>query len=108
MDRQLGRILEALEKTGQAENTCIIITGDHGLAVGEHGLMGKQNLYDCSVRMPFIMVGPGISLGRRIDSLMYQHCTFPHSVRFGGSCHAGHRPIPQPARAVARGAGVDV
>ena len=61
MDRQLGRILEALEKTGQAENTCIIVTGDHGLAVGEHGLMGKQNLYDCSVRMPFIMVGPGIA-----------------------------------------------
>ncbi len=77
MDRQLGRILGALEKTGQAENTCIIVTGDHGLAVGEHGLMGKQNLYDCSVRMPFILAGPGIAPGRRIDALMYQHSLFP-------------------------------
>ncbi len=77
MDRQLGRILDTLEKTGLAGNTCVIVTGDHGLAVGEHGLMGKQNLYDCSVRMPFIMVGPGIAGGRRIDSLMYQHCLFP-------------------------------
>ena len=77
MDRQLGRILDALEKTGQADNTYIIITGDHGLAVGEHGLMGKQNLYDCSVRMPFIVVGPGVTAGRRIDALMYQHCLFP-------------------------------
>ena len=77
MDRQLGRILGALEKTEQADNTYIIITGDHGLAVGEHGLMGKQNLYDCSVRMPFIVIGPGATAGRRIDALMYQHCLFP-------------------------------
>lgn len=77
MDRQLGRILDALEKAGLADNTCVIVTGDHGLAVGEHGLMGKQNLYDCSVRMPFIMRGPGIAAGRRIDALMYQHCLFP-------------------------------
>jgi arylsulfatase A-like enzyme len=77
MDRQLGRIVDALEKTGQAENTYIIVTGDHGLAVGEHGLLGKGNLYDCSVRMPFIIIGPDITAGRRIDSLMYQHSLFP-------------------------------
>jgi|SRR5665213_841012 len=77
MDRQLGRLLDALEKTGRADNTYIIVTGDHGLAVGEHGLMGKQNLYDCSVRMPFLMAGPDIAADRRIDSLMYQHCLFP-------------------------------
>ncbi len=77
MDQQLGRILDALEKSGQADNTNIIVTGDHGLAVGEHGLMGKQNLYDCSVRMPFIMIGLGIAAGRKINSLMYQHCLFP-------------------------------
>jgi arylsulfatase A-like enzyme len=84
LDRQLGRILDALEKTGQAENTYLFITGDHGLAVGEHGLMGKQNLYDCSVRMPFIVVGPGIASGRRIDALMYQHCLFPTMCDLAG------------------------
>ena len=77
MDRQLARILDALEKSGQADNTYIIVTGDHGLAVGEHGLMGKQNLYDCSVRMPFIVNGPGIAAGRQIDAMMYQHSLFP-------------------------------
>jgi arylsulfatase A-like enzyme len=39
--------------------------------------MGKQNLYECSVRMPFIMTGPGITPGRQIDAKMYQHCLFP-------------------------------
>ncbi|HTV41296.1 MAG TPA: sulfatase-like hydrolase/transferase [Candidatus Sulfotelmatobacter sp.] len=77
MDRQMGRIIDALDKSGQADNTYIIVTGDHGLAVGEHGLMGKQNLYDCSVRMPFIMIGPGISPDHWIDAMMYQHCLFP-------------------------------
>jgi arylsulfatase A-like enzyme len=84
MDHQLGRILDALEKTGQADNTYIIVTGDHGLAVGEHGLMGKQNLYDCSVRMPFIVIGPDISAGRQIDLLMYQHCLFPTICELAG------------------------
>ena len=43
MDEQIGRILDALEKSGKASNTYVILTADHGLAVGEHGLIGKQN-----------------------------------------------------------------
>lgn len=77
MDRQMGRVLDALDKSGQADNTYIIVTGDHGLAVGEQGLMGKQNLYEGSVRMPFIMAGPGVAAGRKIDAMMYQHSLFP-------------------------------
>ena len=77
MDRQMGRVLDALEKSGRADNTYIIVTADHGLAVGEHGLMGKQNMYEASVRMPFIMSGPGITAGRQIDAMMHQHCLFP-------------------------------
>jgi choline-sulfatase len=84
MDHQLGRILDALDKTGQRDNTYVIVTGDHGLAVGEHGLLGKQNLYDCSIRMPFIMTGPGIAAGRRIDAMMYQHCLFPTVCELAG------------------------
>jgi len=77
MDHQLGRLMAALDKSGQADNTYLLITGDHGLAVGEHGLMGKQNLYDCSIRMPFIVLGPDIQPGRRVDAMMYQHSLFP-------------------------------
>ncbi len=59
MDAMVGRILDALERSGKAENTWIFFTADHGLAVGQHGLMGKQNLYDHSVRVPFFGRGPG-------------------------------------------------
>jgi choline-sulfatase len=52
------------------------LTADHGLAIGKHGLMGKQNLYDCSIRMPLLISGPGIAAGKRIDELVYQHSMY--------------------------------
>jgi len=63
MDAQIGRILEALKKSGQADNTIVIFTADHGLSVGHHGLLGKQNMYDHSMRVPFFIAGPGIKSG---------------------------------------------
>ena len=77
MDAQLGRVLEALEESGQSENTIIIFTGDNGLAVGQHGLLGKQNLYDHSVRVPLLFCGPGIPKNRRSDTLCYLSDIFP-------------------------------
>jgi choline-sulfatase len=71
MDDQIGKILQALEETGKADNTYIIFTADHGLAVGHHGLVGKQNMYDDSVRVPFMIVGPGIKAGETIDAPIY-------------------------------------
>ena len=71
MDAQIGRILQALEKTGKAENTYVFFTSDHGLAVGQHGLFGKQNLYDHSVRVPLLVIGPGIPKGARIAAPVY-------------------------------------
>ncbi len=58
VDAQIGRILEQLEASGQSANTYVIFAGDNGLAVGQHGLMGKQNLYDHSWRVPLIVRGP--------------------------------------------------
>ena len=55
MDQQIGRILDALEKSGQTKYLHHV-TSDLGLAVGSHGLMGKQNPYDHSIRMPFLIV----------------------------------------------------
>ena len=60
LDQQVGRILKALNSTGHADNTIVIFTSDHGLAVGSHGLLGKQNLYDHSMHSPLIVTGPGI------------------------------------------------
>ncbi len=75
-DHHIGRILDALEASGQADNTIIIFSADHGLAVGQHGLMGKQNQYDCSVRMPYVYCGPGIETGRKIDAMVYLQSAF--------------------------------
>jgi choline-sulfatase len=84
MDAQIGRILDALDQSGRAASTYIIFTADHGLAVGEHGLMGKQNLYDCSVRMPLFIAGPGIPRGRVVDELVYQHSLFATTCELAG------------------------
>lgn len=71
MDAQINRILQKLEETGQRENTWIFFTADHGLACGQHGLMGKQNLYDHSVRVPFMVIGPDVAKNKKIDSPIY-------------------------------------
>lgn len=60
IDIQIGRVLEALEATGELENTYIIFTADHGIAVGKHAFMGKQNLYEHTFRVPFIVSGPNV------------------------------------------------
>jgi len=71
LDAQVGRILEALKESNQYDNTLIVFTADHGLAIGSHGLFGKQNLYDHSMHAPLIIAGPGIPRGRRVDAMCY-------------------------------------
>lgn len=77
LDFHLGRVLDALEMKGLIDNTVIILAGDNGLAVGQHGLMGKQNLYDHSVRVPLIMCGPGIPGNVRSKALVYLNDIYP-------------------------------
>ena len=71
IDDQVGLVVEKLKKMGELENTYIIYTADHGIAVGRHGLMGKQNLYEHSWRVPFIVSGPGIKSGTRAKGNNY-------------------------------------
>ena len=63
LDAQIGRVLDALEASGEAGRTWVFFTADHGLAVGHHGLMGKQNMYEHSLRVPFLVTGPGVKPG---------------------------------------------
>jgi len=65
IDDQVGLVLQKLEEMGELENTYVFYTSDHGIAVGRHGLMGKQNLYEHSWRVPFVVSGPGIKPGSR-------------------------------------------
>jgi len=84
MDVQIGRILDALKKTGKADNTYIFFTADHGLAVGHHGLMGKQNLFDHSVRVPFMVNGPGIPKDKKLSGAIYLQDIMATSLELAG------------------------
>ena len=71
IDIQVGRVLKQLEKTGELENTYVIYTADHGMAIGRHGLQGKQNLYEHTWRVPYVVRGPGIKPGSRAEGNIY-------------------------------------
>ena len=85
IDQQVGRVLAKLEdpdgdgdtSDSVLDNTYIVFTSDHGIAVGRHGLQGKQNLYEHTWRVPYIVRGPGISAGSESDALIYLHDSFP-------------------------------
>ena len=73
LDEQVGRVMEAIEKSSHADNTIIIYTADHGLGMGSHGLLGKQNVYEQSMRCPLIISGPNVPSGKSSDSFTYVH-----------------------------------
>lgn len=84
MDSDIGRILDTLDARGLRENTVVIYTSDHGLGVGQHGLMGKQNLYDHSMRIPLIMRGPGVPAGLQCGALLYLLDLYPTLLGMAG------------------------
>ena len=71
IDIQIGRVLAKLEATGELANTYVIYTADHGMAIGRHGLQGKQNLYQHTWRVPIIVKGPGIKPGSHVEGNIY-------------------------------------
>lgn len=85
LDEGIGKIHCALEKMGLIENTIVVHTADHGLAVGSHGLMGKQNLYDHSIRVPLVVAGPGFARGSTDNRLCYQHDLHPTLLAVAGA-----------------------
>ncbi len=88
MDGHIGRILRTLRELGLDENTIIIFSADQGIAVGSHGLLGKQNLYDAGMKVPLFFAGPGIPKGGS-DALVYLHDIYPTVCDLVGA--------PQPA-----------
>jgi arylsulfatase A-like enzyme len=84
LDHQIGEILDALEQSGRLDNTYIFFTGDHGLSVGRHGFLGKQSLFDHSVRVPLIASGPGLPKNQQIDADVYLQDIMPTSLELAG------------------------
>ncbi|HEY2249836.1 MAG TPA: sulfatase-like hydrolase/transferase, partial [Planctomycetaceae bacterium] len=77
LDEQVGRVLATLKQTGQADNTIVIYTADNGLALGSHGLLGKQSVFEHSMRIPLIIAGPGIPAGKSTTAFTYLFDLFP-------------------------------
>lgn len=89
LDDQVGNIIEVLKKNGLYENTIIVYAADNGLAVGSHGLLGKQNLYEHSTKVPLILKGPGIPKDTEFDALVYLFDLYPTLSELAG--------LPEPA-----------
>ncbi|MBL63658.1 MAG: choline-sulfatase [Opitutae bacterium] len=77
IDKQVGRIIGQLRADGRLKNTYVIFTSDHGLALGSHGLMGKQNMYEHTIRVPLVIAGPKVPAGKRSDALCYLRDLYP-------------------------------
>ncbi len=89
LDAELGRLLATLESVGDLSDTIIVVAGDNGLAVGQHGLMGKQNVYEHSVRVPLLVSGPEVPAGVTSDALVYLFDLFPTL------CDLCRMPVPE-------------
>ncbi len=77
LDAQIGRILEALRESGMEENTLIVVAGDNGLSVGQHGLLGKQSMYEHSMRVPLVFSGYGVPKNQKRYCLNYMQDLVP-------------------------------
>lgn len=90
LDDQIGAILDGLEESGQMQNSYIIFTADHGLAMGRHGLLGKQSQYDHSIRAPFVIMGPNVSKGKIISADIYLQDAMATSLELAGIQKPGY------------------
>lgn len=83
MDHDIGRLLEFVNKSGLKDNTIVVFSSDQGLAMGSHGLMGKQNLYEDTQKVPLLFSGPGIQPGES-SAFAYLHDIFPTLCNLSG------------------------
>lgn len=83
-DAQAGRIIEALKAAGEFDKTIFIVAGDNGLSLGEHGLLGKQNVYEFGgMHVPLIFAGHGIPKGDT-KALAYLYDVYPTLCQLAG------------------------
>lgn len=85
MDAQIGRVLDELQQSGLYDNTVIVFTADHGLACGQHGFLGKQNMYEHSMGAPLILAGPGIPANLKSKARVYYQDIVPTLLEIAGA-----------------------
>lgn len=84
LDNRIGDILASLQTRGLAENTVVVYSADHGIALGQHGLLGKQSRYEHSTHVPLLMNGPGIEAGQRVPELVWHGDTTATLLELAG------------------------
>ncbi|MBN2853059.1 MAG: sulfatase-like hydrolase/transferase [Clostridia bacterium] len=77
LDDRIGDVIEKMKSVNQYDNTIFILAGDNGLALGQHGLMGKQNLYEHSIRVPLVIQGPAVPADFQSEANVYLYDIFP-------------------------------
>ncbi len=76
MDAQVGRVLDALEKTGLDKNTIVLFTSDHGYHMGEHAYYQKMTLFENATRVPLIISAPGMKTAGQSTSALAESLDF--------------------------------
>ena len=98
IDAEVGKVIDILRETDQLDNTIIVFAGDNGLAVGRHGLMGKQSLYEHSIHIPMILSGPGIPKNKITKAKTYTVDIYPTLCELAGAeipdTVMGHSLVP--------------
>jgi iduronate 2-sulfatase len=89
MDAQLGRVINALDKTGLADNTVIVLWGDHGWHLGDHGMWCKHTNYEQAARIPLIVISPGVTKGNTASNALVESVDL-----FPTLCNLAGLPVP--------------
>ena len=85
MDAQVGRVLNALDRTGLAENTIVVLWGDHGWHLGDHGMWCKHTNYEQAARIPLLVVAPGVTKAEQAtESLVESVDLYPTLCELAG------------------------
>jgi arylsulfatase A-like enzyme len=99
MDSQVGRVLDALDKSGRADNTIVVLWSDHGWHLGEKLIIGKNSLWERSTHVPLIFAGPGIARGACCKQTVELLDIFPTLLDLSGlparKVLEGHSLVPQ-------------
>ncbi|MEZ6064289.1 MAG: sulfatase [Planctomycetaceae bacterium] len=100
VDSQVGRVLDALEASGHADDTIVVLWSDHGWHLGEKAITGKNTLWDRSTRVPLIFAGPGIVQGQKCAEPVELLDIYPTLVEL---CSLPQPAIPPALRERVRG-----